>query len=274
MATCNIAEMMENAKCFDCLSTKQLLQLKVYLLCQILLAYTTDPPTPCPDCLILGKATGTGDANVQIGLFTYMNAASLVGITALRIDAVTNSEGYDIEVCDDLVTIEFPNLTSINGGGYLAFDANAALATLDLGVLTTIAGDFQCTNNVALTNLNISNLTTVGGILNVGGNNVLPTLDLGALISVGGIGFFLQNNTAMTTLDLGSFVPLNGQTVDCIGCALIDTSVNMILARCVANPAYVTGLVRTSGGTNSAPTGQGILDKATLIARGVTVTTN
>jgi len=52
---------------------------------------------------------------------------------------------------------------------------------------------------------------------------------------------------------------------------LVATSVNAILAKCVTLPIATGGLVNVR--LNAAPTGQGITDKNTLIARGVTVQT-
>jgi hypothetical protein len=63
------------------------------------------------------------------------------------------------------------------------------------------------------------------------------------------------------------------------GCALPAANVNALLAMLVAATGAdaITpwqGNADFSGGTNAAPTGQGILDKATLNGRGATVTTN
>jgi hypothetical protein len=65
-------------------------------------------------------------------------------------------------------------------------------------------------------------------------------------------------------------------TFDASTNALTDIAVNAILADLVVaqaggNPVCTVSL---SGGTNAAPTGQGLLDKATLIAAKWTVTTN
>jgi hypothetical protein len=94
------------------------------------------------------------------------------------------------------------------------------------------------------------------------------------LVSVPSTGFLVcKNATLLTTVLLPNFLPGNGLTIDFSGCALTAASVNAILARCIANAAYVTGTVTLTGGTNAAPTGQGLTDKAALILRGVTVTT-
>lgn len=55
--------------------------------------------------------------------------------------------------------------------------------------------------------------------------------------------------------------------------ALDVSSINAILAFCVAHGGD-NGSLDTHGGTSAAPSGQGILDVATLIGRGWTVTTN
>lgn len=59
------------------------------------------------------------------------------------------------------------------------------------------------------------------------------------------------------------------------GNGLDETSVNTILHLTLRGGMDVTpGSIDLSGGTNAAPTGQGITDKATLILAGWTVTTN
>ena len=78
-------------------------------------------------------------------------------------------------------------------------------------------------------------------------------------ISAGG----LATQPAMTTLNFS-------------GNALSAAQVNQVLADLVVSLG-IRGAVKctvTLGGTNAAPTGQGILDKATLVAAGFTVTTN
>jgi len=58
--------------------------------------------------------------------------------------------------------------------------------------------------------------------------------------------------------------------------ALIQASVDLYLARCVANEGDTTWATPTLnlGGTNQAPSAAGLLDKATLVAAGWIVTTN
>ena len=57
------------------------------------------------------------------------------------------------------------------------------------------------------------------------------------------------------------------------GCSLSANSVNSILANAISN-GMSSGNIDLTGGTNSAPTGQGLVDKSNLILAGVTVDTN
>jgi hypothetical protein len=79
----------------------------------------------------------------------------------------------------------------------------------------------------------------------------------------------------------GVLKSIAGATINISGQKLDAASVNGILALLVSldgtNGTTLWGAGKTvnlSGGTSAAPSGQGILDKATLIARTATVTTN
>lgn len=61
---------------------------------------------------------------------------------------------------------------------------------------------------------------------------------------------------------------------DFSNCALTEATVNGILSVCAQDTSFRDGLLYLNGGTNAAPTGQGILDAATIAARGNAVTTN
>jgi hypothetical protein len=71
-----------------------------------------------------------------------------------------------------------------------------------------------------------------------------------------------------------------GLHVDFSDCALNAASVNNILHSVLQSEILEGGgggsgdTLQLQGGTNAAPTGQGILDKATLATMGCTVTTN
>lgn len=86
----------------------------------------------------------------------------------------------------------------------------------------------------------------------------------------------LSHNSLMTSFT-SSIVGLTSlATLDLNTNALTTASVNAILADAVLAQPTITGAVSLdlSGGTNGAPSGQGIADKATLNGLGWTVTTN
>jgi len=123
---------------------------------------------------------------------------------------------------------------------------------------------------LGIADLTISFTTIIPGIAFYGVTD-LVTVSLPNLVDITIGGLVFQGSPLLTSVSLPVFVPRNGMTIDISGGALDVTSVDGVLARCVANAAFVSGTVNLSGGTNAAPTGT---DKATLIGRGVTVTTN
>jgi hypothetical protein len=88
----------------------------------------------------------------------------------------------------------------------------------------------------------------------------------------------------LSSVYIGRFTLRNidGKALNATGLALPAENVNYLLSQVVNLDGFVgkqnfSGagfVVNISGGTTAAPTGQGITDKNTLIARGCTVTTN
>ena len=202
-----------------------------------------NPNPPMPDLIV---TTPPGHAQ-DFGVFTYGDIPA--GI-AVQFNHTTTLGGFDIE-SGILQSIDFPNLVSVDPsnvqGGYLFFSGSS---------LTTISAPL---------------LGVVGGSVNFTSNAALVTLDLSALTSAGGV--FVQSNAALTSVLIPDFLPTDGRNLLFDGNALDATSVNLVLARCVA-AGVTTCTINLSGGTNSAPTGQGIIDAAALVLAGNTVTTN
>ena len=116
-------------------------------------------------------------------------------------------------------------------------------------------------------------------------NCSITTLDLSTVITYDtGDVLVIDKNPYLTSLTLGTIGTLKtigGDTVYLSNNALTETCVNNVLALLVSldgtNGTTEFGSGKTlelQGGTNAAPTGQGILDVATLTSRGCTVTTN
>lgn len=187
----------------------------------------------------------------HLGLFGYQQAAQLPGITGVVINTATNDQGYDIEFAPDLETISFPHLASIDENAYFLLSDNPALVSVSLPVLTQ-AGQLRISDNDSLTAVDLSNFTT----------------------SLLGSNFSISSNASLVVLSLPVYVPINGMDVRFASNALSAASVNGLLAMAVAAAGFVSGILDLTGGTNAAPTGQGIVDKGILNGRGVTCTTN
>ena len=115
-------------------------------------------------------------------------------------------------------------------------------------------------SNTSLTSLSLPNLVNAYCSLDFSGNTALTSFS------------FPKCNPQPYFYD-GKYDIQTSHTWN--GCALTEVSVNHILSRLALQVGWVGGsTVDLAGGTNAAPTGQGLIDKATLIASGVTVTTN
>lgn len=191
--------------------------------------------------------------------------------TAIAFENVTFDE---FKIGGDIIHTEFlfPNLTDIPNGVF-AFGANTALTTLSAPLLVTTDDTITFNDCTSLTTVDLSSLQTcLIGFLFFYNCPLLTTLLLPSLVTVGSN---VDGNgcTSLTTFSVPAWLPTNGTAIDLNGCALLAASVNQILARCVA-AGVTTCVIDLSGGTNAAPTGQGIVDKADLITAGNTVTTN
>lgn len=265
MATisCTPADLAAAAKCFQCLPSEQKQWIDTYLLA-VIAKGSTDPNTlalaaKCFQCIPPGMlrrvqayllcqiASGGGGpcpqdmqvawtpTNLRLGEeLGFFTYGDIPGITSITFNQATSIAGFDIEGSSSITTLTWPNLVSIDP--------------------TNIQGGYLAVqNHTALTSVSFPSLVTLAGSASG------PTI---------------SNNPLLTSIGIPVFVPINGSIFNATGNALNAASVNQILARHVANAGFVTGTVSLGGGTNAAPSGQGIADKATLIGRGVTVATN
>jgi len=154
-----------------------------------------------------------------------------------------------------VTAIRFPNLVNVDPdywwGASLKVDSCTAMTVLELPLLVKLgSGSLEGNACTSLVTLDLPSLTTVAERVS------------------------FASCSSLTTVSCPSYLPTNGKHQIFQTCNLSAASVNHILARCVANPGYVSGEVHLNDGTNASPTGQGVTDKATLIGRGVVVTTN
>src|ERR1035437_3872753 len=162
-----------------------------------------------------------------------------------------------------VTTLYFPTLGSITS----TFNVTLNIITsISLPNLVSVGSSFTATSSGLLL-LSLPSLQSTIGVINIGSTKI-ASLNLTALKTCGG-GISTLGCTLLTSVSIPVLLPTTGTNFNFSGCALTDVSVNGILARCISNSNYVLGTVNLSGGTNAAPTGQGILDKATLLGRGV-----
>lgn len=215
-------------------------------------------------------------------LTTQVNASALT-----YADRLTCSDGL-------LTILNFPVLVSVGAGG-LDLSVTHHATSIVLTAFKTCGGTLLLNDIPLTTSMSLPALQTIAGNFNFDGNPNLTSISLPALISVTG-NFTGDANTSLTSLPLPSFASLvgdilmtgctilgsvsipnlifaDGHTVDFRNCALNAASINQILARGVAS-ATTTSDYELTGGTNAAPSGQGVADKATLIGLGNTVNTN
>ena len=218
-----------------------------------------------------------------------------ISLTSINLQSLVSSGNYfRLDNCDALLSLSLPSFVSSPNpaGGFYVY-GNALLTSLSVPVLATVDYEFDVSGNPVLTALNFPSLISTGDYFDVSNDFLLASLSLPVLTSVGSdfgadnikvanlilpnlttiIGDILLSSTVLTSFSAPLWLATNGTIMDWTGCALDATSINHILARLVAS-GVTTCNVTLSGGTNAAPTGQGIIDKAALILAGNTVTTN
>lgn len=179
--------------------------------------------------------------------------------------------------CPNLLDIDLSSLLDIQDEVSVSGSAGGGtpkITSIDLRSLVSVGGaPFSIDTLAFLTSLRLDSLVSVGGALELDSFAILTSLSIPNLTTVpDDVG--VANCPMLTVLDLSSWIPNNGSVHAFNGNALLAASVNALLARGVANAGFVSGMLNIGGGTNAAPTGQGVVDKATLIGRGVTVLTN
>lgn len=182
--------------------------------------------------------------------------------------------------CPALVSIATPSLVSV-GGDIQSYNC-PVLTSITRPLLNTIGGSLLAYSNPSVVFENFLSLTLVGGTIDFSGNASLTSLAFPVLTTLGGAGSYFGAGTSgiagspassLATVSIPNLIFPDGQFIDFDGCALNAASVNQILRRGVVSGTTISDY-ELSGGTNAAPTGQGIIDKATLIAAGNTVNTN
>ncbi len=171
------------------------------------------------------------------------------------------------------------------------------LVSLDLSVIKNLI-NLNVVNNSKLTTINLNNLTEIFDVLYISQNEKLSAVSLPVLRGVNGSNNYIANNKSLTSISLPSFTyavtffygynPLltsidipsfsllmdNGSGISFPFNALPSSQINLILNR-LLNLQNAKPYVNLNNQTPPAPpTGQGLIDKATLVSRGISVATD
>lgn len=228
-----------------------------------------------PDQSNLSLANKAFDSNTS-GFFDDPQFTSLKFPTLVTIDDAGSGNSFEFRFGNTNVAVEFPELVSVNASSFNG-DSNFGgfgITSLVAPKLKTVSGDIQFSDNDNLVSFDLSSLETIGGNFIVTNSAALTVFSVPSLVTVALI-ILVNNSPNLTTLNFPLWLPTDGTGIDFTGNALTAASVNHLLARGVANPAFVSGTLDLSGQTPAQPpTGQGIADAATLTGRGVTVITD
>jgi len=206
-----------------------------------------------------------------------------------------DGRGMDLSACTSLY-YAFENCSSLTTLDVSSWDLSActtldstfyncsSLTTLDvsswnLSVCTSLESAFRACSSLTsldVSSWNLSACTTL--IYAFRDCSSLTSLNASSwgLSSCTTLGYAFYNCSSLTSLNVSSW-DLSACTVFTnafYGCALDQTTVDAILARCVAGGQTGTIRLDIDGGTNSPPSTTGLADKATLESRGWTVNVN
>ena len=242
--------------------------------------------------LPIGGINFTGGANLtsfSAPLLTYcgtMVTFSGPAITTLDLPLLRIvGTNFTLLTMPHLTAINLPSLEIVVGNlGIGNLGGMTAVTSLSIPNLKRIIGTFQVSGlNAAFTSFSAPSAIYFGNNLTISNNPGLATVSCPKVILYDGNLSLQTGNGNLASVVLGTPGTLQKITgsLNISGQKLDAASVNGILALLVSldgtngTTLWGTGMtVNLSGGTSAAPSGQGITDKATLVGRGATVTTN
>ena len=221
----------------------------------------------CSDNSALASLSLPALASVMGSFMAQTNPA----LASLSLPVLASAGGVNCEYNDTLASLSLPALTSLEA---FFCSNNPALASLSFPVLASVTNNFNCIDNPVLASVSLPALDSVGGNFYCKGNPTLASLSLPVLASVGSY-FECRSNDILASLSLPALASVSNAFA-CQFNAMPSATINSLLGTLVAiSPALTGKYISLDGQTPSAPpTGQGITDKATLIANGNNVYTD
>lgn len=197
------------------------------------------------------------------GLFFRFNDE----LQTISLPKLKYSNLIDIRENSKLSSVNFPILEKTTGEVF--FYSNHLIETISFPLLEETER-FILNTNWILSSLNLPKLSKTNGLFYICNHPSLSQLPLPSLISFNSS--VAISNNHINTISLPSFVNVNGSYIDFSHNLLNNENVNYILSKFVNINSSTTYTLDLR--INAQPTGQGIIDKQTIINAGNTVYTD
>lgn len=203
----------------------------------------------------------TGDSPI-------VNLPDLVSTTGEGFNGDINF-GYGI---NQLSQFNAPKLTSIFGGFLFG---NCGIISFSVPLLASVGASVDLTNNGNLTTISFPSLAIIngGGNFDCASSILLTSASIPSLVTVFGGNIQMNDCPSLKTVAFATGMWANNYAIDISNCALPQAQVDAILHAARIN-GMTGGNLFLTGGTTSAPSAAGLIDKTALLASGVNVTTN
>jgi hypothetical protein len=250
--------------------------------------------------LITGNITDVQAATqiaAELGPYTEnVYISNTTGLTTVDLSAFANLVNLVITNNNNLVTINLSGLTTVYDS--VIIDNNNVLSNLSFSSLKSTSpkyNEFSIWNNPALASISFPILVNSTGTIDIGGNNTLTSISFPVLTTVFGLyitrnrlltsvnfpnlttvskDFQIENNTKLTLITLPTLNAVY-DGLDLYDNALPSSQINTILNKLLTVTPITGKHIGLSNQTPPAPpTGQGVIDKTTLINAGNEVTTD
>ena len=193
------------------------------------------------------------------------------GLTTVDLSAITSLINLGISDNANLTTLNFSNLTTIYE--YCNINDNKVLNVLSFPALTITPsnGEFSIYKNPVLTSISLPGLASLRYI-NISKNPIMASISFPVLATVSGE-LSISDNLSLTSIGLPLLTSCN--SIYFYGNKLPSSQINALLNKFLTVTPATGKHISLSGQTPPAPpTGQGIIDKQTLINAGNSVSTD
>lgn len=215
-------------------------------------------------------------SNLKIcdGYFSLNNCPSLTNVNVNSLEKIIYYVGTNISALwiskTKLSTLNFPKLKRITGN--MTIINNGSLTSISFPALANEISYLYIENNIFVTQINFPLLQKIG-TLNISPNVSLAAVAFPSLTAFTDVTQVQINSPNLTSLTFGSLTSFKSGVA--INGKLPSSNINVLLNNFVSITPSITGrqlLMRQN--PPAPPTGQGITDKATLIANGNTLQTD